>query len=184
VERRAYVELGQRACLSIQQCPVPVVAGVKGYALGAGAEIALSADFVIMADDAQMGFPEVSLGTFFGGGVTTRIVELVGMSRAKEVLFLGDRFSGHRAEEWGLVYQSVPERDLESSVQALAGRLADLAPLSVALAKRIIGEARGIGVDEVMRREAKALAACMETSDWAEGVRAFAERRQPRFEGR
>jgi enoyl-CoA hydratase len=183
-QRREYVDLAQHVCLAIQRCPVPVVAAVQGYALGAGAEMALSADFVIMADDARMGFPEIGLGSFFGGGITARMVPLLGLAKTKEVLLLGERFSGRQAAEWGLIHRSVPAEDLDASVHALAGRLASLAPVSVASAKEMLEDARSLDMDTVMRREAELLIECMDTEDWAEGVRAFAEKRSPRFEGR
>lgn len=183
-ERREYVLLGQRACLAVQRCHVPVVAAVHGHALGAGAELALSADFVIMAEDAKMGFPELSLGTFFGGGLTVRIVQLVGLARAKELLFVGEQFTGQDAARWGLIYRAVSAASLNKAVTELASQITRLAPVPTALAKDLIGRAQYLALDEVVRLEAEGLLACMATEDWAEGVRAFSEERPPRFEGR
>lgn len=183
-QRREYVDLGQRACLAIQQCPVPVVAVVHGYALGAGAEMAMSADFVIAAEDAQLGFPELQLGTFFGGGITSEMVRLLGLARARGLLFLGERFTGEQAAEWGLILRSVSQAGIEEAVGSLVGRLSALAPVSVAHAKRVLANSHRLPMDEVMRIEAETLLECMETDDWTEGIRAFAEKRVPRFEGR
>jgi enoyl-CoA hydratase len=183
-EQRRYVRLAKQACLAIQDCPVPVVAAVQGYALGGGAEIALSSDFVIMSDDAEMGFPELRIGTFFGGGITSRLITMVGMVKAKQLLFLGERFSGIEAAEWGVIYRSAPLESLDEEVDELVSGLAALAPVSVSLAKHLMNEAYRLDIAQVMEREEEALLACMTTEDWIEGVRAFAEKRQPRFEGR
>jgi enoyl-CoA hydratase len=181
-QQARYVELGWRVCERIQRCQVPVIAAVHGYALGAGAEIATSADFLVMAEDAQMGFPEVSIGTYVGGGVTRRLPGLVGLRRATELLMLGERFTGRQAADWGLAYRAVPAATLEAAVADLAEQLAAKAPLSVARLKAaLVSEAP---YDEVLRSEAADLLAIMGTADWAEGVAAFRERRTPSFEGR
>ncbi len=182
-QARTYVALAQRACGAVQDSPLPVVAAVHGYALGAGAELALSADFVVVTEDAQLGFPELSIGTYVGGGITARLPRLVGMARARELLFLGERISGATAAAWGLVHAAVTSDELLEAAADLARRLADKAPLPVAFAKRHLA-AGGSTPEEAMAQEAEALLACMETEDWAEGVRAFADKRPPRFRGR
>jgi enoyl-CoA hydratase len=181
-ELRAYVGLGQRVCARIQHLTVPVVAAVRGYALGAGAELAVSADFLVIADDAQMGFPEVSLGTFVGGGVTHRLPRLVGLRRATELLMLAQRFTGRQALEWGLAHAAPPDARLERTAGALAAQLAANAPLSVARLKRRLADTTSLG--EAFHAEADDLLAVMGTADWAEGVAAFAARRTPVFQGR
>jgi len=113
-ERRAYAWAGQRACARLQDCPKPVVAAVNGYALGAGAEMALSCDFVVMAEEAEMGFPEVGLGTFLGGGLTYLLPKLVGLGKARELIMLGGRFTGRQAATLGLVMKAVPLAQLLS----------------------------------------------------------------------
>ena len=180
-QQAAYVELGWRACERIQRSRKPVLAAVHGYALGAGAEIATSADFLVMAEDAQMGFPEVSIGTYVGGGVTRRLPRLVGLRRATELLMLGERFNGKDAVAWGLAFLAVPADKLNTAVDELAARLATKAPLSIARLKAaLISEAP---LDEVLRTEAADLLEIMRTADWAEGVTAFRERRAPSFTG-
>ena len=180
-QQAEYVELGWRVCESIQRSSKPVVAAVHGYALGAGAEIATSADFLVIAEDAQMGFPEVSIGSYVGGGVTRRLPRLVGLRRATELLMLGERFSGKDAASWGLAHIAVPADKLAAAVSDLAQRLAAKAPLSIARLKAaLLSEAP---LDDVLRNEAADLLAIMRTADWAEGVAAFRERRTPTFTG-
>jgi len=181
-ERLHYAYLGQQVCAQIQTMNTPVIAAVHGYALGAGAEIAVSADFLIMAAEAQMGFPEVSIGTFVGGGVTNRLPRLVGLRRATEMLVLGERFTGSQAVEWGLAYQAVPTDELLDSAGKLADCLAGKAPLALGRMKAAL--MRNDALDVVFKREPEELVALMDTRDWAEGVAAFAEQRTPIFEGK
>jgi enoyl-CoA hydratase len=181
-ERAAYVHLGQRVCAQIQTMETPVVAAVRGYALGAGAELAVSADFLLIAADARMGFPEVSIGTFVGGGVTHRLPRLVGLRRATELLMMGERFTGRQALEWGLATAAPRAEDLDEAAADLAGRLTRTAPLSLGRMKAALNRAPSL--TDALRAEAADLLAVMQTQDWAEGVAAFAERREPVFHGR
>ena len=180
-QQAEYVELGWRVCEAIQRSSKPVIAAVHGYALGAGAEMATSADFLVMAEDAQMGFPEISIGTYVGGGVTRRLPRLVGLRRATELLMLGERFTGTDAVAWGLAHLAVPADKLDAAVSDLAQRLAAKAPLSLARLKAALQSEAPF--DEVLRTEAADLLAIMRTADWAEGVRAFRDRRTPSFKG-
>lgn len=181
-DQKGYVDLGQRVCAQIQRMSTPVIAAVHGYALGAGAEMAVSADFLVIATDAKMGFPEVSIGTFVGGGVTYRLPRLLGLRRATELLMLGERFTGAQAAEWGLAYAAVEPDQLGHTADDLATALAAKAPISLARMKKALLTATEI--DVALRDEAADLLAVMRTEDWAEGVRAFADRRAPVFHGR
>lgn len=177
-----YVELAWQVCAQIQRMSTPVVAAVQGYALGAGAELATSTDFLIMAEDAQMGFPEVSIGTFVGGGVTRRLPRLVGLGKATDLLILGERFSGAQAAAWGLAYAAVPGNELSAAASELASKLAAKAPISLAKMKAALSSEESFAA--VLTTEARDLIEVMGTEDWAEGVAAFAERRTPIFHGK
>lgn len=181
-DRERYLLLAQTVCERIQTMNTPVVAAVNGYALGAGAEIAVSADFLVVASDARIGFPEVGLGTFVGGGVTHRLPRLVGLRRATELLLLGERFSGADAHAWGLAYLAVDSGSVVAAAQALAATLARKAPLSVGRMKQALRH--NDSLDAALESEPHQILALMQTRDWAEGVAAFTERRAPRFEGR
>jgi enoyl-CoA hydratase len=182
-ERGEYVRRAQRVNRLLQLGGKPVVAAVNGHAIGAGLEMALSSDFMIVADDAKLRFPEISLGTFVGGGTVYTLAERVGVLKARELIYLGDFFRGSEAAEMGIAYRAVPtERVLEESLE-LAGRLARKAPISLAWAKRLIGPASTMSRKRALRLEAGALDRIMDTRDWAEGVKAFDERRDPEYVG-
>jgi enoyl-CoA hydratase len=173
-ERRAYVWAGQRVCRLLQRMPKPVVAAVQGHAIGAGAELALSADVVVCADDAQVRLPEVALGTFVGGGVSQRLPLLVGQLRAKQLLLLGRPLSGAEAADWGLATEAVPPAELEARATALARELADLPVHPVRLAKEALNRAGALTLDEALVYEAEGLLACMGGEAWHAGVEQFA----------
>jgi enoyl-CoA hydratase/carnithine racemase len=181
-EQARYLDLAQRACEQIQRMDTPVIAAVGGYALGAGAEIAVSADFLVMAEDAQLGFPEVAIGTFVGGGVTHRLPRLIGLRRATDLLILGERCTGAQAFDWGLAYATVPADILLDAARGLAESLAGKAPLSLARMKAALR--RDDSLEVALATEPRQILELMATRDWAEGVAAFAQRRTPVFEGK
>jgi enoyl-CoA hydratase len=182
LERAEYVRLAQQVCRQIQTMSTPVVAAVNGYALGAGAEMAASADFLVAAEEAILGFPEVSIGSFVGGAVTQRLPHLIGLRKATELLLLGERFTGKQALDWGLAYAAVPADQLLDTSIALAQTLAAKAPLSLAQLKTALRQS--VNLDEILQNEADVLLTIMNTEDWAEGVAAFAQHRLPMFSGR
>lgn len=182
-ERRRYAEAGQRANLLIQSIGVPVVAAVNGAAVGAGLELALSADFAVAAEDARLRLPEIALGTFIGGGASCTLAQRVGVLRARELLYLGDFFSGADAARIGLVSRAVPTADVLPEATRLARRLARRAPIPLAEAKRLLAGAPAMGPEAVMEREREALERVFATADWAEGLAAFHAGRRPRFRG-
>ena len=182
-ERIDYARIAQRANLALQRCSKPVVAAVNGHAIGAGLELALSCDFIIVASDARLRLPELALGTFVGGGVTYTLPERVGMARAKELLLLGDFLSGEQAAAYGLANRAVASDRFYEVVTAVAGRLGAQAPIPVRHAKRLLRRARRSGRRKILDGEARALADCMATEDWREGLAAFREKRPPEYRG-
>jgi enoyl-CoA hydratase len=183
-DRRRYVALAQRANRAVQTCAKPVVAAVNGHAIGAGLELALSADLVVVAREAKLRLPEIAIGTFVGGGLTYTLPQRVGMARAKEILLLGEFLTPDDALAYGLVNRVVPAADVADTAHDLAGRLARRAPIPMRRARQLLGRALRWPASRALRAEADALLACMETEDWREGVRAFEERRDPVFRGR
>lgn len=182
-ERHRYTHLAQRANHLIQSIGTSVVAAVNGHAIGAGLELALSADFAIVADDARLRLPEVALGTFVGGGVVYTLAERVGVLKAREIILLGDFFSGAEAAAMGVVNRAVPAARVLDEATRLAHRLARRAPIPLAAAKKLIGPAAALSREEALERERAALEEIFGTADWREGLAAFHEKRPPRFRG-
>jgi enoyl-CoA hydratase len=182
-QKRRYAQFGQDAAAAIMACDKPVVAAVNGHAIGAGFELALACDLTVFAQEAKLRLPELALGTFVGGGTTVTLVEKAGMTRAKELLLLGRFFSGADAVAWGLGNEAAPAAEVMARAMALAAEAAQKAPRSVAFAKRLLRQARESTMAAALEAEAEALARCMGTKDWQEGIDAFRERRDPRFTG-
>jgi enoyl-CoA hydratase/carnithine racemase len=150
---RLRVEQIQDVTRAIRRFPGPVIAAVHGYALGAGCEFALGCDLVVAAEDAQFGFPEVSVGLSVTGGISRLLPLLVGPVRAKELLLLGERFGAARAQEWGLVNQVTPAGGHEQAAAEIAARLRDRPALALALAKQALDRGADSALGEAMAAE-------------------------------
>lgn len=183
-ERARYIATAQKANHLLQTVAKPVIAAVNGPAVGGGLELALSSDFMIVADDARLRLPEVALGTFIGGGVAYTLAERVGVPKARELIYFGDFFTGAEAAEMGVASRAVPTSQVLPTARSWAERLAERAPRSLAAAKRLIGPAADMTRAEAMERERAALDEIFGTEDWAEGIAAHHEGRPPRYTGR
>jgi 2-(1,2-epoxy-1,2-dihydrophenyl)acetyl-CoA isomerase len=150
---RLRVEQIQDVTRAIRRFPGPVIAAVHGYALGAGCEFALGCDLVVAAEDAQFGFPEVSVGLSVTGGISRLLPLLVGPVRAKELLLLGERFGAARAQEWGLVNRVTPAGEHEQAAAEIAARLRDRPALALALAKQALDRGADSALEEAMAAE-------------------------------
>ncbi len=182
-QKRVYIRTAQRAHRRMQRSAKPIVAALNGHAIGAGLELALSSDFVVVAEPAKLRFPEIALGTFVGGGTVYTLPDRVGLLRAKQLLLLGDFFTAQDAVSWGLANHAVPTEQVLPTALELAARLAQRAPRSLASAKRLLNHAPHMDPRRALALEAAALLACMQTQDWKEGIRAFHEKRDPEFTG-
>ncbi|WP_253450755.1 enoyl-CoA hydratase/isomerase family protein [Halomonas sp. Y3] len=183
-DRRQYLQGEQIVCKRLMQMQTPVIAAVNGFALGAGAELALAADFMLMADSAQIGLPEVSIGNFLGGGVTWLLPRLVGLAKARELVFLGERIDGAEAVRIGLANRHYPDEGFFDAALAFAEKVASKAPLSMALAKEQLTFSGERTLDACLTAELEGMTFVGTTRDWQEGVDAFAEKRTPRFQGK
>jgi len=183
-QKREYILLAHQTTRMIYEFPKPIIAAINGPARGAGAEMALNCDFIIMANEATIGFTETGLGTFVGGGVTRHLTQTIGMTRAKELIYTGRILDGPAAVQIGLALQACPVVELLPQATALAEKLAGRAPLSMAFAKDQIQKAPGRDLETVLLVEAEAILGCMGTEDWHEGIRSFSEKRPPVFKGK
>ncbi|MBP6422735.1 MAG: enoyl-CoA hydratase/isomerase family protein [Propionivibrio sp.] len=183
-DRRQYLHGEQIVCKRLMQLSKPVVAAVNGFALGAGAEMAIASDFVLMAASAQIGLPEISIGTFLGGGVTYLLPRLVGLAKARELVFLGERINGEEAVRIGLANRALPDEGFLEAAREFAGRIASKAPLSMQLAKKQLNAAAESTLDAALTAELEGMMFVGTTQDWQEGIDAFAEKRSPIFKGR
>lgn len=181
--KRAYIQLAHETTRRLYRFEKPVVAAINGPARGAGVEMALCCDFILMADTASLAFTETGLGTFVGGGATAHLARMVGLQQAKRLVYLGEVLDGAAAVALGLALASHPVERLEQAALALAERLAARAPISLAFAKDLLQRAPGRDLETVLLAETEAILACMKTADWREGIASFAEKRAPVFEG-
>jgi enoyl-CoA hydratase len=182
-DRRQYLMSGQNVCRRLASHPKPIIAAVNGYALGGGAEMAISCDFILMAATAQIGFPEIGIGTAPGGGVTHTLPRLVGLAKAREMIFLGLRLDGAEALRIGLASRCIPDETFVEGVRTFASELSKKAPFSMQLAKEQLFTAPFGSFDSVLTAELEGVTFCSTTRDWQEGVDAFSERRTPLFRG-
>jgi len=182
-ERKNYVALGSRACRAIQTCPLPVVSAVHGYAIGAGAELALSCDLMVMEKTAKLSFPESSLSTYVGGGITWKLPRVVGIQRAAALLMLGEMIDGSDAERFGLAIECVDTGEAHARASLLAQRLAKQGPLSLRALKVDLSEGSTRTLAQAVEVEERVLLGLMDTEDWAEGLAAAGDRRVPNYVG-
>jgi len=162
----------------------PLIAAVRGLALGGGCEIALACDIVVAADTAKFGVPEVTLGLIPGGGGTQRLVHAIGKSKAMRMLLTGESITAQQASEFGIAADVVPDEDCLSAAVHLAERIARNAPLAVQLAKDAARAADDMPLPQGLAFERRNFLLVVGSDDQREGVQAFLEKRRPVFTGR
>ena len=161
----------------------PVIAAIDGFCLGAGLELALACDFRVATTRSTLGLPEIRLGMMPGSGGTQRMVRLIGLARAKQVIMRGLRMSAAQAEAYGLVDHVCAPGELAAAVASLAGEMAAAAPLAIGAIKQVLNQAADCALDVGLEMERKAYAMLRATKDYEEGIRAFFDKRAPVFTG-
>ena len=171
----------------LDRCEIPIIAAINGHAIGGGLEVALACDLRISEPTALFGMPPAKLGLVYSHTGLRRFIDAVGVPRTRELFLLGRRIDAARALDWGLVNEVADEGASAEAAVGMALELAGNAPLSIKGNKRILKELASAAaeLDPAVEEELIALRkACFSSEDFREGVRAFAERRAPRFEGR
>lgn len=163
---------------------MPLIAAVSGFALGGGCELAMNCDMIVASETAQFGQPEINLGIMPGAGGTQRLTRAMGKARAMEMILTGAPISAEEALQAGLVNMVVPVELYLGESERLAARIAAKPPIAVRLAKEAVLKAFDTTIEEGVDFERRSFFLLFASADQTEGMRAFLEKRQPRFEGR
>jgi len=157
------VEIMHDTTRTIMRMPKPVIAAVHGYALGAGCEWAMNCDIRIAAEGAKFGFPETSVGMAVTNAGTKLLPLLIGLGRAKELVFTGQRIDADKALDWGLVNKVVPLEELENTAIEMAKKMMQNSSLSIALSKKSLNQGVVLGFEETMQQESQDIMLVMQT---------------------
>ena len=168
---------------AFEKMPKPVIAAIRGYAFGGGCELALACDFRLASESSQIGLTETDLGIMPGAGGSQRLPRIVGLSKAREMIYFGSRLSANEALKAGLVDRVFANDQFRSGVEEFASRLAKRAPLSIKFSKQALSVAMESPLEEGQRFEAEAFASLLSTQDASEGISAFLSKREPDFKG-
>lgn len=179
-----FVEKVRRASDKIYNLSKPVIAAVNGYALGGGCELAMCCDLRIASENARFGQPEINVGVIPGGGGTQRLTRLIGMTRAKELLYTGDMIDAKTALSMGLVNKVVPLDSLMNEAKEMAKKLLTKSGRILSLMKAAANSGASMSLPDALDYEAQCFALCFASEDQKEGMKAFMEKRKPAFKNR
>lgn len=184
LKARELSQMGEKLCSTIENLEKPVIAAINGYALGGGLEVAMACDLRIASENAKMGQTEINIGLIPGWGGTQRLTRLIGMTKAKELIFTGKMIDAKTAEQLGLVNMVVSQDKFREVVRQFALELAQKAPVALKVAKALINKGSEINLDAAIALEMEGFGVVASTEDLQEGVSAFIEKRKPTFKGR
>lgn len=184
VKAEKFSRAGQKVFGKIEEMSKPVIAAINGFALGGGLELALACDFRVAAEHAELGSPEINLGLIPGWGGTQRIVRNLGLSKAKELVMLGNRLNADEALKIGLVNKVVHYDKLREEAGELAKKLSEGPPIALKYAKHALNFGTQVPLDVGMRLESGLMGLLFSTEDIKEGLEAFMSRRKAEFKGK
>lgn len=174
----------QKYWRAIMDCPKPVIAAIEGFALGGGLELALCADIIVAGETARLGLPEVKVGILPGGGGTQKLARLIGSKRAMLLLLTGRLFGAAEALSMGVISDVAPAGQALPRALEVAREIAAMPPIAITQIKEIVNAGLNAPLDTALMLERKALQLLFATGDQKEGMRAFMEKRKPKFEGK
>src|SRR5688572_13282002 len=169
---------------AIKRIRKPIIAAVRGYALGGGCELAMTCDMIVAGEDAQFGQPEIKIGIMPGAGGTQRLTRAIGKARAMELILTGRSIGAREAERLGLVTSVVPNEETFTAAHDLAKRIAAMPPLAVIAAKEAVEHAHELGLTAGLEFERRQFYVLFASEDQKEGMAAFVEKRPPSWKGR
>jgi len=183
LKAKLFSEMGRNLMNKLQELPIPVIAAVNGFALGGGCEVAIACDFIYASENAMFGLPEITLGIIPGYGGTQRLPRLVGMNRAKEMIFTGKMIPATEAYFMGLVNKVCSQEQLMDEVIKTAKAIVSKGKVSLRAVKQAINNGMNVDLDTGLRLETDAFALCLASPDAMEGTSAFLEKREAKFKG-
>jgi len=184
LEAREHAFLGGEAINGVENSIKPVIAAVNGFALGGGCELSMACDLRIASDRAKFGQPEINLGVIPGSGGTQRLPRLIGICRAKELLFTGKMINADEAYRIGLINKVVLHKDLMEETIKIARNIAAKSPIAIKMAKTSVNKGIHMDLPTALDFEIELFSLCFSTDDQKEGFEAFLEKRSPAFKGR
>jgi enoyl-CoA hydratase len=184
VEIHGFLAKARKASDRIYTLSKPVIAAINGFALGGGCELAMCCDLRVASESARFGQPEISLGVIPGAGGTQRLTRLVGMTRAKELMYTGDLIDAKTALAMGLVNKVVPPESLMTEAKALAQKLLSKSSVALSLLKKAINSGADMSLSCGVDFESECFAGCFATEDQKEGMKAFLEKRKAEFKNK
>jgi enoyl-CoA hydratase len=182
--RDYFLRLWNRVFSAIEDLSVPVIAAVNGMAYAGGLELVLVCDLAVASEDAKLSDQHANRGLVPGGGASQRLPRLIGVRKAKELLYTGDRILAAEGERLGLINKVVPADKLEEATDELAKKLAAKSPMAMKAVKKLVNRGMESSLDSGLELEMLAMTAHATSEDFAEGVKSFLEGRPPAFPGR
>ena len=184
IQIRSFIDKARKASDRIYTMSKPVIAAINGFALGGGCELAMCCDLRVASESAKFGQPEINLGIIPGAGGTQRLTRLIGMTKAKELIYTGDLIDANTAFIMGLVNKVVPQDNLMAEAKELARKILSKSSIALSLAKQAITSGADMNLYSGLDLEARCFALCFATEDQKEGMAAFMQKGKPEFKGR